>query len=389
MSKRRTITGGDATMTKWVKRLGIVGLLGALAGCGTPPAPTLSVRMPPAYPGIAATSLQPISPELEGYVGRLALTPTGTIRAEAFWSNVPGALTMISWQPSSGAVRQTAYDAASASALGIKGQTAVEHKSAGLDEFSDVSGQQTLSVHGLLTPAAMAVSASRVYAALPMGHQRWEMAVTYGQQVSLYPLPSITGQVVAMQPAPGDGVWLAEDHPNVVMLWQKGRVLTQTSADGPIVALSSPQFSSSTPQVLALIAGPGAFPQTANQVMKIGAHDTSVTIIPSSWAVPGNSQLFAGGVSRLAWVTPHEAVVTLWDAGVNQVAIGRVNLARDVLDVVPSSNFSPVLLYGQPPIFPVISTPSGVIVVGQGYGLAFYLPSADAWTKFIKTPAPA
>ncbi len=374
-------------MIRWFRRLGAAGLTLTLAGCGSlaaQPQP-LSVGLPAAFPGVAGLSLRAVSPELEGYVAHLAVSPSGVLETEALWSNVPDAASLLSWQPGTAHVQVSPYAAVGAAALNAAGRPAAAGRVGSKNFLEDAQGRQTWSAPSELAPAAVAGGPAAVFAAVPLAAGGWELAEMRGGRVSLAPLPQVKGRIVAVQPGPEDGVWLAEDDPDAVMLWQNGAVQKQVPLTGTVMDLAPPRFAGAGGAVMALVSGPGSFPETADSLVRITPSQTIATSLAGSWLVPPDVQHYAGGVSRADWVSAQVALVTLWDSGLNQVSVARVNLATGAMAILPRSNFSPALLNGQPPVFPLTQTPAGVVVVGQGYGLAFYIPTRASWSQFIKS----
>jgi hypothetical protein len=206
-----------------------------------------------------------------------------------------------------------------------------------------------------------------------------------GRKLRTWPLPTVGGRVVAICAGEQGAVWIAEDHPDTVILWRQGTVERQLAVGGAVQSLAAPHFLSAPDAVMAVVATAAAFPQTGNELEEISAQGERTVAVNSAWLVPPSPEPYAGGISDIEWTRSRTVFATLWDAGLNQVALARIPVRNGgAATVLPNSNFVHGLLNGQPPAFPLLLTPSGVIIVGQGYGLAFYSPTPSAWKQFIK-----
>ncbi|HBQ94271.1 MAG TPA: hypothetical protein DD856_03680 [Sulfobacillus sp.] len=184
-------------------------------------------------------------------------------------------------------------------------------------------------------------------------------------------------------------MWLATKHPDRILLWHHGKIIRWYTLPGVPVMLAGADFSqtSSSPAngVVVLVSSPDAIPGTADTVMQVSRKSDSWHKLPLTWTIPSTNLPFMAGATGVDWVSSRYVLLTLWDSGLQQVAIAKFNLVTGRAKILPHSNFRPQLLRAQPPRFPLAATKmQNLIVVGQGYGLAFYFRSSLMWNRFIK-----
>ncbi len=376
-------------MTKYLWRWAAVAVLGmGLAGCGTlgnaGAARTPILAAPPAFPGVTALSLRPFSPELQGFVQQLTWSPGGALSVLAHWTNVPDSLTQYSWRLGSPSVQSTPFTGVDAASLSRSGSPVIAGINTRGDYLADGQIHHTWSAPVTWSAGAVAESSGAVYAVGTQASGIPELVQMQGSHVRVWPLPQIKGTVAALAAGPQSTVWIGESHPDRVWLWHGGTLETSYAEAGTVMALEAPQFLPAPQAVLAEVATPSAFPETGNQLVEISAQAQRTVAINPAWLVPPDAQPFAGGMSQVDWSGPNSVFATLWDAGLNQVAIAHADLHTGLVTILPHSNFSPSFPSGQPPVFPICATPAGVLAVGQGYGVAFYSPSKSDWFQFIK-----
>ncbi len=382
---------------KWWK-IALAGTV-LLTGCGTftgsqvPPASSLALARPETFPAVTGFSFASVAPELEGAVTALSLHPHQHLSAVISWANVPNSASFLSWQPQAPHVRITPYFHVSTPALSETPGMISGGQESGRNFIAVGSRRYTWS--SAVTNAPRWISASPtgvIDAAASNSRNQWAIirAVPTGP-VSVHPLSVGRARVVAIHQARG-GVWVATTHPNQILLWYPQGIAKIYPVPGVVTQLLGfdpvATHKTSKPRnlgITALIASPQALPGTANMVVTVTHHGVSTHTLPLSWLISSARLPFLAGVSRGMWVSPHHLLLTLWDSGLNQVAIARLDLTTGRATIFPHSQFQPRLFSAEPPVFPVTESPSShLIVVGQGYGLAFYFPSHKVWAQFMK-----
>ncbi len=349
------------------------------------------MAMPKQYPAITGFSFSAVSPELEGAVSALQLNNQNQLAAVISWTNVPHSASFLLWQPGANYPPILPYFHVSATALSPSSQIIVGGESHGQNVIT--MGQHRFTWSASMTRAPRWITASStqaIYAVAPGTQGGWAIIKISSQKlVSESLLPLKAGQrVVAMAAAQNGGVWIATSHPNQIVLWRQGRFQQAYNLPGRVMMLVSPQNSASLQSenpIIALVASPSALPGTADSVVDITSCHLRVDKLAMAWLVGRQQVPFIAGASGADWISPHHLLLTLWDSGLNQVAIARLNLDTGDATILPHSIFHPNLLNAQAPFFPITASPSkNLIVVGQGYGLAFYITSSAAWTQFMK-----
>ncbi|MCL4494697.1 MAG: hypothetical protein M1294_07740 [Firmicutes bacterium] len=368
-----------------------------LSGCGVKPGSqpsgisSLNVAQPKTFPGVTAVSLVSVSPELQGAVTSLSLGSGYHLSAAVNWSNVPCSSSLLSWPVNRGDIWLTPYYHVSAETL----------SSAGMIVGGDTNARNFLTIRRLrfTWPAsetssprrlAMALGGGAYAAALDAGGGWALVHVSPGKTPSVkrLDLPE-SSQLTGIHRDPEGGVWLATKHPDRILLWHHGKIIRWYTLPGVPVMLAGADFSqtSSSPAngVVVLVSSPDAIPGTADTVMQVSRKSDSWHKLPLTWTIPSTNLPFMAGATGVDWVSSRYVLLTLWDSGLQQVAIAKFNLVTGRAKILPHSNFRPQLLRAQPPRFPLAATKmQNLIVVGQGYGLAFYFRSSLMWNRFIK-----
>ncbi|PSR26951.1 MAG: hypothetical protein C7B47_09445 [Sulfobacillus thermosulfidooxidans] len=382
---------------KWWKATFWGMLLLGITGCGTFSGSSVSsssglvMAMPKQYPAVTGFSFSAVSPELEGAVSALQLNNQNHLAAVISWTNVPHSASFLLWQPGANHPPIIPYFHVSATALSPSSQIIVGGESNGKNVITFGQHQWAWSASTTRAPQWITASWNQgIYAVAPSTKGGWDIIKISSQKlVSESPLPLNAGQhIVAIAAAQNGGLWIATSHPNQIVLWRQGTFQQSYTLPGRVMTLVRPQntrsLKSANP-VIALLASPSALPGTADSVVEIASHHLRVDKLAMAWLVGTQQVPFIAGASSADWVSPHHLLLTLWDSGLNQVAIARLNLETGQATILPNSIFHPNLLNAQAPFFPLTASPSkNLIVVGQGYGLAFYITSSATWTQFMK-----
>lgn len=168
--------------------------------------------------------------------------------------------------------------------------------------------------------------------------------------------------------------WLAAvANPNRIVLIHRGGATATTRLPGTPVQLGYSQG-----ETVCLISTSTSEPTLANLLWQknIKASDAHTTQIPPAWT-PTAARItpWVGGATNFYWSKSHSVVVSLWDPAANEVALATWNLSRGSWHVMPNSVFHASLAQNQAPYFPLANGPDNSVVVANGLGLAWYLPT--------------
>lgn len=321
------------------------------------------------YPTVAVYSMAHVGPALEGQVQALAVQRQG-IEAIVRWTNLVQGVSWVSWQANSPkALLRPIPNFLTAVESG--GQLWWAQSEPGKLIVSNDASRFIFRLPAGADPEALlAVGPSASHGAVVLSGRT--IFYWYPGHQEMIRLPG-SGRPTAMAINRRSGtLWVTETEPNVLWQWSRARGWSAHPLPGPAVGLvagdnDAEVLVNTAPQVQ---AGIGTwlevFSSSGRRVRQFAVPEPA-TIGPDSIAP------WYGGATNLTWVRSGLILAVLWDPAVQRLALARIDPRTGQGAVLPASRFGDDLSSGQPPLFPAVWR-DGSVILGDGNGLAFYLP---------------
>ncbi len=338
-------------------------------GCGwSAPAPRASpYTLPQAYPGLVHIALSTSQSLLQGHiVGINATDQEWTMLIQ--WTNVPFSSTLWRMNPNTGNfVEIPGPKAAKAMALSPQGLAWV-----GPNETWHL-GQSRIR---------LAAEAAGVWQVFWLGGSTWAATEQYQPQSwrywiltrnSIIKFGTNTGKLVGFA-AESNRAWLAAvaDPNRIVWIRRGGPTITSQLPGAPV------QLGFSQGRVVCLVSTVVSEPGLANLLWQkdIKTDNTRTTRIPPAWTPTATKIIpWVGGATHFFWSNSDSVMLSLWDPASDEVALASWNFSRGTWHVMPNSLFHAYLAQNQAPYFPLANGPGNSVVVADGLGVAWYLPT--------------
>lgn len=362
--------GVDVRTASWSWLVASILLFGA-GGCGwsssASPSPS-PLTLPASFPGVGQISLKSSQSLLEGRVAAM-VADNHQLALLVQWTNVPGASTLMRLNPiSENLVVAPGPVSASAVGLGSGGQ---------LSWIG--SGNQWHGPKGTISLEPDAAGTWRIF---PLGYDIWAVVEQLQANQWRYWLiknnaieqtGTEIGTPISISEAPDGALMAAVSNPDRIVWLQAGGKKTSFALPGVPV-----QLGVQAGQMVCLVSTVASSPKLANllwtQNIKTGDHH--LIAVPAAWT-PSATHVtpWVGGSTNFLWNNNHSVILSLWDPVSSQVALAMVNLSTRTSRILPQSLFRASLSQNQEPVFPAAKGPGQSIAVGNGFSLAWYLPT--------------
>ncbi len=339
------------------------------SGCGwsAPTSGASPYTLPQAYPGVAHIALSASQSLLQGHI--VGITATGQEWAMLIqWTNVPSSSAIWRMNPDTGNL------------VGVPGPKVAKATALSPQGLAWVGPNETW--HLGQSRVKLEADTAGVWQVFWLGSGTWAAIEQYQSERwrywiltrnSIIQSGTNAGKLVGFAAQPNRG-WLAAvaDPNRVVSIRHDGPTTTSQLPGTPV------QLAFSQGEVVCLISTTTSEPTLANLLWQknIKTDDTRTIPIPTAWT-PTAAKItpWVGGATNFFWSSSHSLMVSLWDPASDEVALASWNVSRDTWHVMPNSLFHASLAQNQAPYFPLSKGPGNSVVIADGLGLAWYLPT--------------
>lgn len=371
---------------RWQMMAAWAGLAGILTGCGagnqtTLARPVAELTPPATYPAVLTVPYSNLNAGLRGQSRHIRFAPDG-LSVLVQWTNVPASGSWLTWSGRPGRFADEPLVGMQRGALDTRGNPVWIQDSRGGAMVA--FGHRPIRVPATMGPTvSLAVSPDGRTAFLAAEGRGGRVllgrvGIQGGTQLATLPAAA-SGPVTGMAAGLGGWVWVAESDPARLVGWRVGQAPTIVSLTGRPLRLVAKGSGA-----LVLTASTDAVAGTADRLTMVdGSRGVVRTwgLTPAVPVVPGSppSLPWVGGATNLLWTGSTRVLLAFWNPALNQVAVEEADLATGQVHSLPGLVFSADLPAGQSPDFPLATGPTGLIAVGSGDGVAFYLPDGKAF----------
>ena len=346
-----------------------------LAGCATSPATPLVGLPTTTYPAVLRYPIGRVGPVLEGQVEAITVS-RNVVSAVVRWTNIPQSASLLRW--ARGSLTSTRPLVQYVAAVNVNGHLWWARRQASSLVVSDGTVRRTVELPAGASPVPqLMVVPSGAGGAIVLRTPTGEGVQSWGDLGMVWsPLPAGQPGPVAM--GPGRTLWAAVARPDHLLV-RAGARWRQWPLPGPVLTMW-PGRRGMWVLINTVSNVQSGIGTSIMEFSASGQRLRQIAVPEPSTTGPGSITPWYGGATNILSSGPRQAVAVLWDPASQQIALEGIDLGTGRGQLWPRAILSANLAPGQRPNFPLRQV-DGMTVIGNGNGLAFYVPSTTVWSR--------